>query len=195
MVRKMVLAALMATTLLGGIMGCGVSALPGSYVVAGDSLAEGLGNSTGLSTAFGVTWANLGIGGEKTMGLRFRWQSILDSAPKKLILITGGNDVYNNVSLNTTKNNLMFFAESLSTNGIETLMTNMPLLITATATEQQRIDARALNVWMAENISFPNVKVVDIYSWEDARSPGIFRDGAHLTDEGYLQFADYLSTL
>ena len=78
----------------------------GSVVFAGDSLVGGW--KTMAQDLPGIPVANLGIGGEPTRGLLFRFrEDVLALHPKAIVLLTGSNDLSAQQDIQQTRSNIV----------------------------------------------------------------------------------------
>ncbi|MFT7644729.1 MAG: acyl-CoA thioesterase-1 [Candidatus Paceibacteria bacterium] len=96
----------------------------GTTIVAfGDSLVEGVGSTNGndfvsqLSRKVDVPIVNLGKRGDTTRDARGRLNDVLESNPKIVLLLLGGNDYLQKIPKEETFSNLGFIIESIHESG------------------------------------------------------------------------------
>ncbi|MDA1334754.1 MAG: GDSL-type esterase/lipase family protein [bacterium] len=92
-------------------------------IAFGDSLVEGVGSTPGndfvsvLSRKLDMPILNLGVAGDTTASGLLRFDKALDSDPKLVLILLGGNDYLRKVSKEQTFSNLRMMIESTQQKG------------------------------------------------------------------------------
>ena len=167
-----------------------------------------------LRTLTNMKWKNMGIGGETSVDLRKRFMRdvvgvpdagvingfsrTLLSKPKIAVLITGINDVFNGVAIQTTKDNIEWFAATLMENNIKCVILNLPG--DDAASGQNLKDIAAINEWLKNGVLDQyGAVVVDYNSWwrnpsynDDVHPSSLIYDDVHPSRVGYDSLANYI---
>ena len=170
----------------------------GSVVFAGDSLVGGW--KTMAQDLPGIPVANLGIGGEPTRGLLFRFrEDVLALHPKAIVLLTGSNDLSAQQDIQQTRSNLaeMIALAHRETPGLPIVLCTIP----PRANPKAPIDSNkliALNKQIASLADEShNVVVLDLYALvaDPDGSPHaeyFVEDKLHLAPPGQKRWRDGL---
>lgn len=103
-----------------------------TVVVFGDSLAEGVGASTGndiasqLTKSLGQEIINLGVSGDTTADGLARIDALLATNPQVVIVLLGGNDALQKVPVAQTFTNLAEIIERIQTYGAAVILVGEP---------------------------------------------------------------------
>ncbi len=176
---------------------CGAKPLPSlSYsdtiLAFGDSLTAGYGTSKDksypavLAELTGRTVINAGISGETTQQGLERFEATLEKhSPRLIILLMGGNDILQNLSFATAKQNLASMIEIAKRRNIPVIFLGVPeknLFSDAAPIYQELADEHGL--------VFDNALVGKLL-----KSPGLKSDTVHLNANGYRKLAEALHDL
>jgi len=103
-----------------------------NVVVFGDSLAEGYGAGNGndiasrLSVSLGQKVINLGVAGDQTADALARIDTLLQSDPRVVIILLGGNDAIHQVPATETFANLEQIVSKITTSGAGVVLVGEP---------------------------------------------------------------------
>ena len=174
------------------------AARQGSVVFAGDSLVGGW--RTLAEDLPGMPVANVGIGGEPTRGLLFRFkEDVLDLNPKAIVLLTGSNDLSARQDIRQTRSNIveMLDMAERAQPGVPIVLCTLPPRDNPKSPidPNQLIDLNKLIASVAEGRA--NVAVLDLYPLladPDGRPHAEYfgADRGHLSPEGFKRLRDGL---
>ncbi|MCA9358698.1 arylesterase [Candidatus Kaiserbacteria bacterium] len=157
-----------------------------SVVAFGDSLVEGVGASEGndfvavLSRQIGEPIINLGKSGDTTKDALARMSQVVDSNPKIVIVLLGGNDYLKNVPAEETFSNLETIIEEIHASGAIVLLLGVRGGILHDGYESQFEDLAEKH-----NVAY----VSDVLDGLIGK-PGLMSDTIHPNDAGYKIIAD-----
>lgn len=165
---------------------------PQEAIAIGDSLSKETAATKRMDELTSVIWENNGIGGNWTKHVLSRWNSdVTIKNPKYLLLIVGINDIYNNVPIETLKNNYLAIINHIKTEKLTAIISNIPY--GEQENQIQKDKTLIINNWLSMVCADNNILLIDFYSWSLAHPELRDPDKIHfIIPTGYTKFTDYI---
>lgn len=161
----------------------------GKKIVAfGDSLTAGIGADGGknypfyLAESLGSSVVNLGVSGDTTIKAMSRINSVYDEKPDVVIVILGGNDVLDGITMEITENNLIKMITDFKERGIKVVLAGL---------DQNRLMNYERMFSRVATKTGVDAYVPNILSGL-AEQPELLSDPKHPNSDGYKIIADRL---